>query len=155
MVDPDARSLAKIGEALALFWVELKSDVLNSGQSVCFHLLWIEPSGHGLLVVQAQDQRDVLIDADQAVERCTDRFAIGDVDKQRGRQPAARWDLLWGADALDPEHLLDLETDGFPVLEHQRDVLADGDATRPLVRDDGGSIRAAQARVSGVVDDVF
>ena len=56
---------------------------------------------------------------------------------------------------LDPEHFLDLIPDRRAVLEEERHLLADGDATLLLVRDDAPADRLPMARIALAAEDVF
>ena len=104
----------------------------------------------------AEHERDVLVDADQAVELGADPARLGDLDEQRRRELArARHQLvvdvelvlhaLGLVDPLDEQHLLHLEAQRLAILEHERHRRADRHAPRALVRDHRAAERIAHA----------
>ena len=103
---------------------------------------------------------------DQTVELRPDASGLGDLDEERRRELAlSRNQLVVDVElvldpcrvsnALDEEHLEDLEAERLPVLEEQRDVISHRHPARAFVGDDGAAVVGAQARVGLEVDEVF
>ena len=98
------------------------------------------------------------VDAEQVVEHGLDPVGLLDLDEHGGRQLARPWqqrivdrdllgDLVEVDDALGPDHLLDLEPHGLAVLEHERQVAADGHPPLGLQRDDRATTLVAHLLV--------
>src|SRR5439155_13348839 len=98
------------------------------------------------------------VDAEERVEHPLDRSLLADLDEHGGgelsvigQQAVVNGDLvrhlLVVDDALGTDHLLDLEPDGVAVLEDERKIASDRDATFPLQRDDRVAARLADLLV--------
>ena len=155
VVDAQARRHRRVLEAGAGGPVEREADVLDRGDALLLELLRVEARRDDELVAPlAEDEGDVLVDPDQAVELGADRREIGDLDEERrGELALAGHELVVDvelvlerlrlADALDARHLVHLPAHRLAVLEDEGDAVADGDPARALVLDQRRAERLA------------
>jgi hypothetical protein len=114
MVDAQPRAHAVVGEPLRFVTREGNAQVLYRRDPLLLELLRVEPGGGRVFVRPvAENQRNVLVDADQAVECRADPGEIGNLDEERRRELTPSGDqlvvdveldldLLGFADSLDP-----------------------------------------------------
>src|SRR5262245_41788840 len=156
-------------ERLALLAVDREADKLHRADPFPVELAAIEEGLADAGAVEGEVQ--VLLEADQLVQGAVARSGFGELEHQRGGELARRrqeiavrldlaGDVFLVGDALRAQHFLDLIGHGSAILECQRGVGTDLDATKRARRDGARSDVAAPALVIaelenlGAIDEV-
>src|SRR5579862_131421 len=142
----------------------VETQVVHRGDALVIALALVDPRPDELAV--REPQIDAVRHVEPACEPLGTRLRVVDLDQHRdaeltgaAEEIVVRLDLVpdvaLADDALRPDHLLDLVTDGEPVLEQKRQVLADVDPPRLLGGENGGAEGGPLVLVGGIVDDLL
>ena len=86
VVDAEACTDCSVRESSDVVSAEREAQVVDGGDAVLFHLAGVEPGGNDTFAVAlSQNEVDVFVDSDQAVQLGADLGGLGNLDEERRR----------------------------------------------------------------------